>query len=146
MSRMSRQMRPELSEVDAMVAALIDAARPALSEVKLAAFEIAMAEALTNAVRYGVAAGAEATDLAALPPIEVTLSHQPRGVVVEIIDAGDQGPDDLYADVVAPEAIDLMAESGRGLSLIRHCTDDLSFEPAAGHNRLVLIFTPDVSA
>lgn len=142
MPLLSLEMRPELSEVDMVVTSLKEAAGKALSEMKLATFEIALSEALTNAVRHGLASseGSMAPD----QPIKVTLSDSPRGLLIEIIDAGTQGPEDLYEDVASPDAIDLMAESGRGLSLIRHCVDDLTFEPAPGHNRLELLFHPDL--
>lgn len=127
------QMRPELSEIDAIVMALKDAARAWLPDDRLTGLEIAAAEALSNAVRHGTADTPR-------DPVAVTLSHLPDRVLVEIVDAGDPPPDDLFDDVPDPEGIDPMAESGRGLSLIRHCVDDLTFEHQAGRNRLKMAF------
>lgn len=132
------EMRPDLAEVDETVVALNKAASGFLSDLKLASFEIALAEALTNAVRYGVSPVND-------EPIRITMQMSEKSVTLEIVDAGEQGPSDLYDDVERPEDIDPLAESGRGLSLIRHCVDGLTFQPRQGENRLELIFHPDIA-
>ncbi|EPX75439.1 ATP-binding protein [Salipiger mucosus] len=127
------EMPPVLGEIDPLVVSLKRELADSLPEEKLSALEIAIAEALTNAVEHGASASVS-------QPIAVSASSTDLGVTIEIIDAGDQVPHDLYDEVVSLDDIDPLAESGRGLSLIRHLSDKLIFEQRDGRNRLELQF------
>ena len=64
--------------------------------------EIALAEALANAVTHGTSAGQS-------EPIRVTASDSAAGVTVEIVDAGKQVPRELYENVAALDARNVSA-------------------------------------
>lgn len=126
-------MRPDEAEVDRLLPKLKSAVAPMLSEDRLDALEIAVAEALTNAIKH-----ARASD----PTSEIHLGAtvHPDRVMIEIVDAGRQSPADLYDDLTDIGDIDPMQENGRGLSLLAHCADEIEFEPAEGRNLLRLFF------
>ena len=133
------EMPPSLGEIDPVVVSLKAQLEAALSEDKLSALEIAVTEALANAVKHGD------TESAGLP-IRVVASTGAADVRVEIIDAGRQGPADLFKDVGDIAEVDPLAENGRGLSLICHFADGLRFEPSEGRNRLELTFLREAGA
>ncbi|APX24103.1 MAG: ATP-binding protein [Rhodobacteraceae bacterium] len=133
------EMQPSLDRIDPLVLSLKKEFENLLSEEKLGSMEIALAEALANAVTHGTSAGQS-------EPIRVTASDSAAGVTVEIVDAGKQVPRELYENVAALEDVDPLAENGRGLPLIRFLTDDLVFEHRDGQNRLQLLFARDPSA
>ncbi|WP_161555792.1 ATP-binding protein [Mangrovicoccus ximenensis] len=133
------EMPPKLDEIDHLVVTLKAALDGAVSEDKLSAMEIAVTEALANAVNHGTSAALDET-------IRVTATIGADGVRVEIVDAGEQMPDDLYEDVASLDEVDPLAESGRGLPLIRFCSDDLVYEPRDGQNRLELLFKREAPA
>ncbi|GGB00770.1 ATP-binding protein [Allosediminivita pacifica] len=133
------EMPPSLGEVDPVVISLKAQLEAALSEDKLSALEIAVTEALANAVKHGDTGSAG-------QPIRVVASIGEAEVRVEIIDAGRQGAVDLFKDVGDIAEVDPLAENGRGLSLICHFVDGLRFEPAEGRNRLELTFLREAGA
>lgn len=132
-------MSPDQAEVDRVVPLLIAELSGALSEDRLMSVEIAMAEALTNAVKHALASGTPDV-------IHVSAQSDARQVRLEIVDAGAQSPQDLYQDVAELGDIDPMNDSGRGLSLISHLADEVVFNPAHGKNQLILIFNRDNTA
>ncbi|WP_172327411.1 ATP-binding protein [Mangrovicoccus sp. HB161399] len=133
------EMSAKLEEIDQLVVTLKASLEGAVSEDKLSAMEIAVTEALANAVNHG--SSAERGE-----KIRVSAAISEDGVRVEIVDAGEQMPADLYDDVAELDEVDLMAESGRGLPLIRFCSDDLVYEPSEGRNRLELLFRREAPA
>ena len=72
----------------------------------------------------------------------IQLSMGGHVVQLTIRDHGRLGPSDLYENVPSLDEIDIMQESGRGLVLIRHHTDTVTYTPALDGNRLVLTFRP----
>ncbi|WP_022707585.1 MULTISPECIES: ATP-binding protein [Paracoccus] len=126
-------IRPDEAEVDRVLPDLCRALADLLTPDKLTALEIAVAEALTNAIRHARASGTPET-------IRIAASVEPARVRIEIVDAGDQSPADLFEDVADLDQIDPLAEGGRGLSLISHCADGVEFVPAQGRNLLRLAF------
>ncbi len=137
--RLVLEMPPRLGEVDQIVTSLCRGLAGTLPQDKLSGLEIAVTEALANAVTHGDAAsGAD--------PIRVIASAGPAEVRIEIIDAGRQGPEDLYQGVGDIGDVDPLAENGRGLSLICHFVDGVTFEPGDGANRLELLFQRGVPA
>lgn len=131
-------MPTELDQLDGMVAQLTELASPTLSEDKLTSFEIAVMEALTNAVQHAVSPAPD-------KPVAITIDVQPDRVRVVIFDAGARAPDDLYDNVPQPHEIDEMSESGRGIPLISMLADDVLFQPGEGGNRLQMVFNKDPS-
>lgn len=133
------EMSPDFIEVDRVVPAVAQGLSSALSPDKLMAVEIALAEALTNAVKHAQASGTPEV-------IHVTATTLPESVRIEIIDAGDQSPADLYDDVPQVGDIDPLSDGGRGIPLISHLADEVRFEPAHGRNLLRLVFRREESA
>lgn len=126
MDPMRFRMPVELEAIDRIAPKLRDAAAAHLPEDRLIALEIALVEALSNIVRHGHPAG----------EVEIAL-RLGAGVEVEIVDVGNPIPPGLL-EAEAPD--DPLAESGRGLALIRTCADDLRYESGEGRNRLTLTF------
>ncbi|MBT9383021.1 ATP-binding protein [Pseudooceanicola sp. CBS1P-1] len=139
MSTTVLEMPPRLDEIDGMVLSIKDTARTCLSEEKIASLEVALSEALANAVKHGLSPNLDV-------PIKVTVVQTDKELKLQIVDAGEPGPVNLFEDVKDLDDIDPMAESGRGLSLIRFCVDRLHFEPQGNRNFLELVFTSDLNA
>ncbi|WP_378946810.1 ATP-binding protein [Paracoccus sp. R86501] len=129
-------MQTDLDRLDGMLARLTELASGVLSDDKMSSFEIAVMEALTNAVQHAVSPDPD-------KPIVVTLDIQPDHLRIRIVDAGNRAPDDLYENVPQPHEIDEMAESGRGVPLISLLADHISFLPGDGGNQLEMIFNRD---
>lgn len=119
-------MPATLEAIDLLAPKVRDAAAAHLPEDRLFALEIALVEALSNIVRHGHPAG----------EVEIAL-HFGDGIEVEIVDVGNPIPPGLL-EAEVPD--DPLAESGRGLALIRTCADDLRYERGGGRNRLTLTF------
>lgn len=92
-------------------------------------FRTALAEALANAMTYGNRLDPE-------KDVEVRIHVGVRQVRVEVIDAGDGFDPDGLPDPTAPE--NLERDTGRGLYVIRHLADEVTFN--AKGNRLCLVF------
>ncbi|MDH2327347.1 ATP-binding protein [Cereibacter sp. SYSU M97828] len=127
MEPMRFRMPVELEAIDRLAPEVRAAAAAHLPEDRLVAVEIALVEALSNVVRHGHPAG----------EVEIELRPLARGIEVEIADVGNPIPPGLL-EAEAPD--DPLAESGRGLALIRTCADDLRYESSEGRNRLTLTF------
>ena len=131
------ELPPQLDAVDDVVQALRAEVEPVLGSLQAMAFEVAVSEALTNIVAHGhtgVASGADAG------VISIQLSKQGAVVRLDIRDQGQPGPSDLYERAPSLDDIDMMQESGRGLALIRHHCDAVTYTPSADGNLLVLSF------
>jgi len=92
-------------------------------------FRTALAEALANAMTYG-------NHLDPAKDVEVRIHVGIRQVMVEVIDDGDGFDPDGLPDPTAPENVE--REQGRGLFVIRHLADEVTFN--AKGNRLCLVF------
>ena len=92
-------------------------------------FRTALAEALANAMTYG-------NHLDPEKEVEVRILVGIHQVRVEVIDAGDGFDPDAQPDPTAPENVD--RPQGRGLFVIRHLADEVTFN--AKGNRLCLVF------
>lgn len=107
-----------------------------LDEEGLACVELAVVEALTNAIVFGSAKTGH--------PIEVYLEIDDRDVVVEI---GDEAqPDPKLFDGAGPDRLDFdpsdrqnIPESGRGLSLIVVSMHEVGFRKVGDKTRLRLV-------
>lgn len=134
--RLSFQMPARLDAIDATVTSLRDAVAPFLRADALFGFEIVASEALTNVVRHSF-------DALTPPPeakVEVTLHCDETTVSLEFLDHGKSGPLDMFAAVPPLDDIDVLAEHGRGLSLILHYTDSAAYTSDQDGNRLHLVF------
>ena len=92
-------------------------------------FRTALAEALANAMTYG-------NHLDPEKDVEVRIHVGVRQVRVEVTDGGDGFDPDGLPDPSAPENVG--REQGRGLFVIRHLADEVTFN--AKGNRLCLVF------
>jgi len=92
-------------------------------------FRTALAEALANAMTYGNRLDPE-------KDVEVRIHVGIHQVTVEVIDDGDGFDPDGLPDPSAPENVG--REQGRGLFVIRHLADEVTFN--AKGNRLCLVF------
>ncbi len=92
-------------------------------------FRTALAEALANAMTYGNRLDPE-------KEVEVRIHVGIRQVRVEVSDAGEGFDPDVPPDPTAPE--NLEREQGRGLFVMRHLADEVTFNDKG--NRLCLVF------
>ena len=124
---------PQLDKVDETVQALRVLAEPLIGPQHAVAFEVAVSEAVTNVVVHGYDGNAEGD-------ISVSLTANSSEVEVRIRDHGTPGPKDLFDRAPPLDEIDFMQESGRGLALIRHHSDAVTYTPSTDGNLLVLWF------
>jgi anti-sigma regulatory factor (Ser/Thr protein kinase) len=98
-----------------------------LDKVAVDDLELAVAEASSNVVVHGYADGRG--------ELSVELTYADPLLRLELIDAGTPIP---RGKLESSAPSDPMAESGRGMAIIRACVDQLSYRSEAGFNRLVL--------
>lgn len=123
------RIRARLEEVRRLSEALNDAAPSAgLAADALIDLDLAMVEAANNVVLHGYGGGSE-------DEIELLVRRSGDIVEVELRDRGVPIPSRLL-DAPAPPMLD--GESGRGLAIIRVCTDELHYSSRDGENRLLL--------
>ncbi len=133
-------MTKDIHESDALVLKLCEEVRPYLPESAAGSFEIALSEAITNAVKH-----ADIPDGSG--PFEVMLLKRCGLLVVVITDP--PGTKTFYfPKTIQPlDEIDAFAESGRGNSLIQACADSVRYCVRKGRNRLLMAFnTEDAGA
>ena len=117
----------EFSAVRAAVLIVRDwLAEKGLPEADLGAWELALAEAVNNAVKYAPPAAREL-------PVTLEISCGERDVEARITD--HTGGFDWPADVKLP---DVESESGRGLFLMKSLTDSVAYLRGTGQNVLIL--------
>lgn len=129
-----------MEAIDTVVGSLREAAEPFLGPVALFGFEVSMSEALTNIVRHAYAGVPDAQQAR----VRITFHGGVAGVRVDVLDNGAAGPMDLFAEVPDLDDIDPLAESGRGLALIRHYVETVDFRADQAGNHLHLVFRPGV--
>lgn len=127
-------LSPQLDGVDKVVQALRAMAEPILGSQTAVAFEVAVSEALTNIVVHGYKGRDGGQD------ITIHLSSNPDALQVTLVDHGTPGPENLFDQGPDLHEIDFMQESGRGLALIRHHADAVSYTPSPNGNQLILKF------
>jgi serine/threonine-protein kinase RsbW len=91
------------------------------------AVELAFVEAANNVIQHG---GLRSGD-----ELDILVTADGAGVTVELQDRGIPMPPDALADAAEPEDL---AESGRGLWLIRALADEVAYRSEDGVNRLTL--------
>jgi serine/threonine-protein kinase RsbW len=126
-------MQKTLEDVDPMVMSLKAAVGMVLERDEVLRCEISVAEALTNIVAHATPKTADAY-------IDLIVTEIPQAVVIEIFDPAGAEAFDPRDHVTVLQAVDPMAESGRGLSLILKCADVVRYGPVDGRNRLSLAF------
>lgn len=125
---------PQLDDVDKVVQALRAVAEPVLGSQTAVAFEVAVSEALTNIVVHGYKGQDDGQDIA------IHLSSNQDALQVILVDHGTPGPENLFDEGPDLHEIDFMQESGRGLALIRHYADAVTYTPSPNGNQLILRF------
>lgn len=128
------ELLPRLDKVDETTQALRVLVEPVIGPQQAVAFEVAVAEALTNVVVHGYDGMADDSS------ISINLTTSPTELRIQILDHGTPGPADLYDKAPPLDEIDFMQESGRGLALVRHHSDKAIYTPSAKGNQLVLLF------
>jgi len=91
--------------------------------------ELALAEAANNVVLHGYQ-GRDDGD------IEMIVRPARDAIEIELRDRGIPIPEARLADISTPS---LDAESGRGMGIIRSCTDRIEYHSDQGVNRLILV-------
>lgn len=126
-------MANKLQAVDPMVLALSAAVENVLPKEAKMKFDICVIEALTNIVEHAQTSDVEQA-------INIHLTSDEEGVSVEIFDPVGASAFDLREHASDLSSIDVMAESGRGLALIRNCADRVEYGAVNGRNRLSMSF------
>lgn len=134
--RQAFEMPATIDAVDPTVVSLKAVAADYLSDSGLTGFEVAVSEALANVVTHAFEASSGS-------PVAIEFVSRADGVTIVISDAGRPAPSDLFANVAELATIDVLAEDGRGLSLIDHFADEVSYRSENGTNRLTLVFARD---
>ena len=128
--------------IDPVVRSLRDAAEPYLGTDVLFGFEVSVSEALTNIVRHSYSQLPDAP----LARVRITFQGDTAGVTLDLLDNGKPGPADLFIKVPNLDDIDPLAESGRGLALIRHYAETVDFRADRAGNHLHLFFRAGAAA
>ncbi|MEJ6399112.1 ATP-binding protein [Yoonia sp. 208BN28-4] len=125
-------MPNDLRHVDRTVLSMKACVEPSLGASALLRFEISVTEALVNLVKHATTSDAAA-------PIDIELHDADNAVCVEICDPVGAAPFDVRDHAPSQNAADPLAENGRGLGLIVHCTDHIAYGPKA--DRMCLSLT-----
>lgn len=126
-------MRNDPADVDRAVLAMTAQVADTLGPVGRFRFELSLAEALANVVRHATTSDPEA-------PIVIEVEVTQDAVQAEICDPVDAAPFDLRDHARPLEAVDPLAEEGRGLGLILQSSDHVDYRPKAGRMCLFLTF------
>lgn len=141
-SGMSHAVERDLKAVAPVALAVHAYAKPVLGADFAAEVELALVEALTNAIKHGSVNGRETGQ------ILVTAHTRKDALVVEVIDTVPVLPKELLENARAPrpdvgiEDITSLAESGRGLSIIILSMDEVSLRTA--NDRYVLSMVKNI--
>jgi serine/threonine-protein kinase RsbW len=120
----------QIDVVDAVVRGAIE--KMGFDEREADEIELAIHEAIVNAIVHGYPSSAEASDEAELPKVELTLLLEPGALTAEIRDRGDGFDPSVVPSPLAPE--NLLRGSGRGLLYMRTFMDeaDITAHPEGG--------------
>lgn len=133
---LSRTVERDLNAVAPVALAVHAYAETVLGADCAAAVELALVEALTNAIKHGSIKGRQTGQ------IMVTAQASEDALVIEVIDTVPVVPEGFLDNARAPRAdigiddIASLAESGRGLSIIVLSMDEVSLRTA--NDRYVL--------
>ncbi|MDB5541001.1 MAG: hypothetical protein JWQ89_2728 [Devosia sp.] len=135
MSTLRLTIAATFGDVDAAAPTLVAEAAKRLSGERLACFEIAIVEALNNIVQHAYRDVPDAS-------IGISIEQLPTALRVLLTDRGAAAPGETFSSAsdAAPRA-----ESGRGLSLILGCADELAYRSGPGGNELDLTFRSDAA-
>lgn len=116
-----------LVEVDAFAEARI--ARLNFTADQRDDIAISLSEAVNNAIEHGNKHDAE-------KKVFIKLIEEREGLRIEVMDQGRGFDPEEVKDPTDPE--NLLAESGRGLLIVRHMMDEVNVEPSAEGTRIVM--------
>ncbi len=113
---------------DAVVRTVAFAADSGFPEDALFGIDMAVREALANAVKHG-------NKLDAAKSVEITLNGSPSGIEIQIRDFGEGFAVEDVPDPTNPE--NLLKASGRGILFMHNFVDQVEWERPAGGGMLV---------
>ncbi len=127
----------DLERVASIALAVRGACAPFLDDEGLDAVELAVVEAATNIIQHGYNNRPDGR-------LSVIVERVPDGVAVDVVDRANPIPPGLLEAAGMPLAADPedvagLAESGRGLALIRLSMDEVSYQPGPNGNRLRML-------
>lgn len=131
-------MPNDIEHVSDMVGEIMAYLADRFPDLQVFKAEVALVEALSNVVEH-----AETTRPA--EPIEIAVRTNDDVFAIDIFDPVGARPFDVREHMVALDTVDVWAERGRGLGLIQQCTDEISYGPSNGRNRLSLQFKKEPS-
>lgn len=132
MTVLTFHMANRLDAVDPMVLTMKDQLRVVLSNETLLRFDICLSETLANVVLHAKAAAGSQVD--------VTLDITKGRVTAQIFDPEGAAVFDIRDAARDLDAVDVMAEGGRGVGLILQCADVVDYGPVNNRYRLSLTF------
>lgn len=132
MTSQTFHMQNKLEDIDPTVLSVMAAVEGRLGIEPRFNVEVCVAEVLTNLVLH--AAGDKTR------PIRITLTLTHDRLCIEVFDPEGAALFDLRDFGPHLSQVDVLAESGRGLSLIKICADALEYGPADGGHRLAMTF------
>ena len=130
-------MQNKLQDIDPTVLSVMAAVEGRLGSDTRFNVEVCITEALTNLVLH--ACGGKSS------PIRINLMLTHDRLCIEVFDPKGATPFDLRDFGPRLSQVDVLAESGRGLSLIKDCADTLEYGPVDGHHRLAMTFRTGVA-
>ena len=116
-----------------MVLTMKDQLRVVLSNETLLRFDICLSETLANLVLHAKAATPGSQ-------VDVTLDIAKGRVTAQIFDPEGAAVFDIRDAARDLDAVDVMAEGGRGVGLILQCADVVDYGPVNNRYRLSLTF------
>ncbi len=133
MTVLTFHMANRLDAVDPMVLTMKDQLRVVLSNETLLRFDICLSETLANLVLHAKAATPGSQ-------VDVTLDIAKGRVTAQIFDPEGAAVFDIRDAARDLDAVDVMAECGRGVGLILQCADVVDYGPVNNRYRLSLTF------
>ena len=123
----------QIAEVDPLILLLKATAEELMGPDQLLSLELAAIEALTNIVVHGCAHQPDAI-------IKVELSAGSGSLSLMICDPGRPLQDRAFENALDLDQIDPTAQSGRGIAMIKACSDVIIYTHTPEQNCLTLIF------
>jgi anti-sigma regulatory factor (Ser/Thr protein kinase) len=95
--------------------------------------DLCLTELVSNVISYGYPDGKIGT-------VRIRFWRQPEQIVIRIDDDGTPFDPTSYVAAALPSSLANATAGGRGISLVRHFTDELHYLTEAAENQLTLVF------